>query len=706
VSQLELVFNEEILAASLVPENFRLVGAGSDDAWDTADDLEVAIPPAGIAQSSPGTVVIDLGGPIADGAYRLTIRGTGPTPIQNLAGEALRGGSDATVGFVVRTPPPAPLEPNDTLATATPAFEDGDESQFAGVIGDGENGPRDVDLFAFMLEAGDLLDVQITAAATGSSLDSFLMLFDAGGSLWASNDDSGSSPDSSLSFVAPVAGGYVLGVSGHGNAFYSPETGDGAVASSTGPYEIRLRRSVPNGEPNDTIFEAIPVPILEGATSLEGEIGDGDHAARDVDVFGLSLLVGQRVELAVIAELLDGGFAGQLRVFDVAGEELAAGGPLEDGLAFIAPESASYFIGVSGRGNADYSPLVGGSGSPGATGRFRLDVALSAFVPTPFPPREPGSTIAEAVVGLAAGRTTASVTGEIGDGPFVASDVDLYAVSLAAGDLLELALRASLIGSPLDSSLRLFDSAGTELAANDDFQGSLDSCLAFVATEPGSYYVGVSGYGNRRYSVVSGEGQAAGSIGSYQLDLYRTPAATGAASDTNDSLAAAEPLSIGPGGAIRVVGIIGDGLHGPRDVDMFSVGLAAGQSLTLTSTAVAGGLLDSYLRLFDAAGRELAADDDAAGWTNSFLAFTARAPGMYYVGVSGFRNSGYRPDSAGSGRPGSLGSYWLDVTLSLAPAHSAARPEQASLSASLTPPRRTSAADLFRLIAILASQQE
>ncbi len=853
VSQVQVVFNEEILVAGLLAENFTLMSAGGDETWGTSDDIVVAIPPAGIDQSPAGTVTLDLGGQLVDGTYRLTLRGTGPTPIQNLVGEPLRGGSDLTFGFSVQTPPPAPLEPNDTLATATPALLDGDESVFAGVIGDGGNGPRDVDLFAVVLEAGDLLEVVVTAAATGSSLDSYLSLFDATGGLWATNDDDGSSLDSRLSFVAPIAGGYLVGVSGFGNTNYSPVSGDGTAAGSIGPYEIRLRRTAPNGESNDSIFEATPVPILTGTTSFEGEIGDGDHGDRDVDLFGLSLLVGQRLEAAVVAAAVgsgldsrlrlfnvngeelaasgdagggsdsrltftapesasyfigvsgrgnenyspllggtgeagstgrfqleiglsefvptpppasapgepndslfeatplgivsgfvslagvigDGRFPGQdvdlfavsllvgqrleaavvaaaldspldsqLRLFDVAGRELAANadadGTTDSRLAFVAPESASYFIGVSGSGNARYSPLVAGGGLAGSTGRFRLDVALSAFEPGPAP--EPGGTIAEAAVGLTAASGTASVTAAIGSGAFDADDVDLYSVDLAAGDLIEAAVRARPLDSPLDSFLRLFDAAGNELAANDDFQGSLDSGLAFVAGESGRYYVGVSGYGNRRYSVLTGEGQAAGSTGSYRLDLRRSETSAVSPPDTNDSLAGATPLSLEHGGT-AVTGVIGDGSFGARDVDLYRINLLAGQTLTLGITAAAaGGVLDSYLRLFDAAGFEVAANDDGADSPDSTVTYTTAEGGVYFIGVSGFGNGRYRPEAAGSGGRGSIGSYRLDAAVT-STASSLGAELRRRLPEDGTPagPRIRSAADLFRLIALLAS---
>ena len=851
VSQLQVVFNEEILAAAVLADNFRLMAAGGDETWGTSDDLPVMIPQAGIEQSPPGTVTLNLDGQLVDGDYRLTLRGTGPTPIQNRAGEPLRGGNDLTFGFSVRTPPPAPLEPNDTLATATPALLEDDESIFAGVIGDGANGLEDVDLFAVVLEAGDLLEIVVTAAATGSSLDSYLSLFDANGGLWASNDDDGGSLDSRLSFVAPISGGYLVGVSGFGNSYYSPVSGEGTTAGSIGPYEVRLRRTAPNFESNDSIYEATPVPILTGTTSFEGEIGDGDHGDRDVDLYALSLLVGQRLEAAIVAAALgstldsrlrvfdvngqelaasgddDGsgdsrlaftapesasyfigvsgsgnahyspllggtgeagstggfrleiglsefvptpppsapgepndslfeatplgivtgfvsldGFIGdgrfpaqdvdlfavsllvgqrleaaavaaalgspldsQLRLFDVTGRELAAnadaGGTTDSRLAFVAPESASYFIGVSGSGNARYSPLSAGAGMAGSTGQFRLDVALSAFEPGPPPAPEPGATIAEAAAGLAAGSATASVTAAIGSGAFDSGDVDLYFVDLAAGDLIEAAVRARELDSPLDSFLRLFDAGGHELAANDDFQGSLDSGLAFVAGESGRYYVGVSGYGNRRYSILTGAGQAAGSTGGYRLDLRRSEARPIGPPDTNDSLTGATPLSLGT----AVTGVIGDGSHGARDVDLYRVSLASGQTLRLGITAAAaGGVLDSYLRLFNAAGAEVAANDDGADSSDSRLTYTVAEGGVFFIGVSGFGNGRYRPEAAGSGSRGSIGSYRLDVAVT-STASSLGAELRRRLPEDGTPagPRIGSAADLFRLIALLAS---
>ena len=145
-------------------------------------------------------------------------------------------------------------------------------------------------------------------------------------------------------------------------------------------------------------------------------------------------------------------------------------------------------------------------------------------------------------------------------------------------------------------------------------------------------------------------------------------------------------------------------MYGGRDVDLFAVSLAAGQTLTADVTARdVGSTLDSYLRLFDATGRELASNDDAGGSRDSYLQYTAAAAGTYYVGLSGFRNSRYSPTVAGSGVTGSTGSYIIDLTLSPSATGSSSRALFAATADASNRSTSTSAADLFRMIALLAS---
>ena len=667
VSQFQVVFSQEILAASLVVANFELVGAGVDASFGTSDDVSITIPASGILQSPAGTVTISLGANLPDDSYRLTLLGTGANPLRNLAGDPLQGGQDAVSQFVVRTPvppPPAPLEPNDTLATATAALPVGvREAEFSGVIGDGTNGTRDVDLFSVVLVGGQTLDVTVAAQAISSSLDSYLRLFNATGTQLGANDDSGGSLDSRLSFTAPASGTYYVGVSGYGNSSYNPTAGSGTTAGSTGPYIVSFVQTAPPYEPNDSLDQATQVVLASNAGSFDAAIGDGGYGSSDVDLFGIQLITGQQLTLGVSASGAGSSFDSFLRLFDATGQQLAtnddAGGSSNSSLMYTATADATVFVGVSGSGNSVYSPLTAGSGTAGSTGTYRLDISLSDPPPPPPPvnPGEPNDTIATATVGLTAAIDEATLDGTIGDGVSGTQDVDIFSVTLGSGDVLEVAVQAQAIGSGLDSYLRLFNDAGTQLAANDDFGGTLDSGMSFTATGAGTFYLGVSGYGNARYSPVTGAGAVAGSTGAYRLVLRRTEPVTLGPLEPNDSLAQATPVPLVNGEA-RMEAIVGDGSSGAQDVDLFAVNLIAGDQLTVDVAArELGSSLDSYLRLFDATGQQLAFNDDFGGSLDSYLDYTASTSGTYYVGVSGYRNASYSPLTAGSGTAGSTGTY-------------------------------------------------
>jgi subtilisin family serine protease len=116
---------------------------------------------------------------------------------------------------------------------------------------------------------------------------------------------------------------------------------------------------------------------------------------------------------------------------------------------------------------------------------------------------------------------------------------------------------------------------------------------------------------------------------------------------------------------------IGDGLNGSRDVDLYKVTLAAGQRITIDIDARSlenPSRLDSYLRLFNAGGRELARNDDSNGSYDSYLTFAARSAGTYFIGVSGYGNGNYWANHETRGREGSTGSYEVAFTLSAIPA--------------------------------------
>ncbi|MEM9275630.1 MAG: pre-peptidase C-terminal domain-containing protein [Cyanobacteria bacterium P01_F01_bin.143] len=125
---------------------------------------------------------------------------------------------------------------------------------------------------------------------------------------------------------------------------------------------------------------------------------------------------------------------------------------------------------------------------------------------------ESNDTIATAVAtGLSSDNPLVEISGELAQQRTPAvdrtEDVDMYSVELEAGDVLRLDTDArALQPSPLspDTVLRIFDAEGNDLAQSDDdfapdelfAPGRQDSYIEFTAETAGTYYVGVSSFGN------------------------------------------------------------------------------------------------------------------------------------------------------------------------------------------------------------------
>lgn len=165
-------------------------------------------------------------------------------------------------------------------------------------------------------------------------------------------------------------------------------------------------------------------------------------------------------------------------------------------------------------------------------------------------------------------------------------------------------------------------------------------------------------------------------LGSYQFKVtVFTPTET----QPNDTRSQAVDTGLGTWrfGTYTTVAAIGDVAVGnpSLDVDCFKVSLRAGERVIIDLDAAGlnpKSTLNSYLQLFDAAGNmfafPLASNDDAPApgevtTTDSYLTFTARYSGVYYVGVSSSLNSFYAPEVASSGTEGSTGTYRLEIQI-------------------------------------------
>ncbi|MFI4882640.1 MAG: S8 family serine peptidase [Phycisphaerales bacterium JB064] len=152
----------------------------------------------------------------------------------------------------------------------------------------------------------------------------------------------------------------------------------------------------------------------------------------------------------------------------------------------------------------------------------------------------------------------------------------------------------------------------------------------------------------------------------YEFELIIAPGI----GEPNDRLSTATPVVIpgGGNGSVTFNGrTIGDGVQAGLDVDIYRLDLPRGGLISarvLAQQLPTPSSLDGVLRLFDAAGQELAINDQFFG-NDPFIDFFVPSAGVYYVGVSGFGNDSYLPLVAGSGQSQSRGNYDLRVDVAL-----------------------------------------
>lgn len=262
-------------------------------------------------------------------------------------------------------------------------------------------------------------------------------------------------------------------------------------------------------------------------------------------------------------------------------------------------------------------------------------------------------------LGLSASGGSSSVTDPIGNGVYGNADVDLFRLTAFGGSTLSLETSLPVGGASMDTVLRVFDPSGNQVALdNDGGVAGYSRITNLILNSTGTYYVGVSGYGNVAYNpYVPGSGTP-GSTGNYAL------AATLSVPDVGDTLATAYTTGLSGNGGFTHGNPIGNGPFAGLDVDLYQfVGAAAGTVTLETFPTGFGANMDTILRLFDSAGNQLLVDDDSGGGLYSLINYSLTSTGTYYVGVSGYANFGYDPTLGGSGTSQTLGTYGLQITL-------------------------------------------
>lgn len=227
----------------------------------------------GISVSLPGGATIQNGDSVTiDGTRYVFFNGTGAPPVlpdvvvpfsATQTAEQITAALLSAIqsGAVVRqtlTGLNFSIEANDVISNASLSGITGDTIR---VIGNGQIGDnpatttpgQDVDMIRIDVDAGATVTISTEAASIGSSLDTFLRVFDSEGRILRGaptffnplgapiqNDNRLGSTDSLLTFTAPTTGTYYIGLSGAGNAIYNPTVAGNATTSSTGNYNLTI----------------------------------------------------------------------------------------------------------------------------------------------------------------------------------------------------------------------------------------------------------------------------------------------------------------------------------------------------------------------------------------------------------------------------------------------------------------------------------
>lgn len=577
-------------------------------------------------------------------------------------------------------PPPVGMDTNATIGTAIvlPSLDGTRTYSFTGHVGNDGTvavGNNDVDLFKIVLESPGVVTFRTSAVEGGTSFDAYLRLFNSAGVQIAFSDDSGGTLYPTLTSVRLQPGTYYFGISSYNNAGYEIAAGGNAVnGQSQGDYQLTV--SLRNPDPNGVFQGAVAVGLVPQA--FEGFIGAdlGEPVgAQDVDFFEVvapdsgTLIIDIDTTRYPVWQRVDS----FVRVFDANAVQIAFNddenyemGILDSYLELQVVRGQRLYIAVADYWNQFFNPADPfDRTSQGPGGLYDLHLRFrngdtSGTLPDGAVPLAPNGT-ASGVIGTDSG----AIIGLDGS-----KDVDFYRITPSSNGLLDVS-----VTSP-DSSL----SAVVSLWRYDEMSGQATR----VSTSPigvprhifrvaagQTYYVAVTGQGNNDFSwwaVGSGSG---GDTGNYTITSVLRPLSDLAMLQDN-YVNGATPRVIMLGESLSdELGRDGSLVQGAIDVDIFRFVPSVSGRIEIrtdtTGSSDAGATqADTFLRLFDATGVELAYNDDGyIGTVGSFLRVNVIAGQTYYIGVSG--NSGtprsYNPLNGAGVAAGATGSYALTVVV-------------------------------------------
>ena len=259
--------------------------------------------------------------------------------------------------------------------------------------------------------------------------------------------------------------------------------------------------------------------------------------------------------------------------------------------------------------------------------------------------------------------------------------VDWYTYTSNSAGFLDLTATATSSGfSPNIEmwTLTTSSSGATGITEVGGVTGSTQSLIDAV-TAGQTIYVSVTGAGNNDFnwfSLGSGNG---GETGTYSLtsSLLSTAQATALNDNSIDN---GTPKTITAGQSVTGnIGMDNGLIVGDTDVDLYKFTPATSGSYDIKTDTSQEGSADTFLRLFDSTGTQLASNDNASDATTaSFIRASLVAGQTYYIGVSGTGNSTYDPVTGDNTAAGSTGNYTLLVATATTPAITVSSPAAVS----------------------------
>lgn len=443
-------------------------------------------------------------------------------------------------------------------------------------------------------------------------------------------------------------------------------------------YDFRVAPATGDTEPNDTLATATPVSFdSTGQAAFNGvTVGNGLQANLDIDLYRLDLSRGGLITAEIFAKRLPAPSTldSYIRLFDANGVEIASNDQTfgqDSFIDFFVFTGGTYYIGVSGFGNADYDPQVAGSGTSQSLGVYnlRLNVALQTNDTLTFNATDPALP---RPVPFEQGQTQGTTSSFI-DITDTRQIIDLN-VKFDITHSFDQDLEISLIG-PDNTQVILVNRRGgsgqnftntilDDEAPADKTIGTASAPFTgvFRPDQPLGAFDGKVGAGRWTLVVRDRANLNSGFLNSWSLTFTFKNNIFGPF-EANDTIASAKPLAeiSGTGTATRAA-FIGDGGFGNLDRDIYRFNADAGSSLTAVVTS--NGSLNTAVRLFDATGTQILFSSPSNSLNSSIDNYVFANSGTYYIAVSEGGNTAYDPTVVASGVVAqSTGNYTMTVFL-------------------------------------------